>query len=537
VVFKRGPIFPSFMALLAPAMPEPHPELHAALVLNMAFSLGTLVLLWRLASPLLGAGALLVPILFATAEQFHAMGLQPLVEPSLGFFCVLALVLFQARSPWQYAAAAAAALSRSEASTLIPILFVLNVLDFGCDTGRGCGSSVADRARGRRFWKHAVLAALAGIPFLTWMGIGSMRGSGASSYLRLMEGMGWQFAPDFLVTCYREAFAGWFLAGFDLRPAFLVMAIVPTVAGVVVGLREFRREATALLAFLALSVAVIIVFGISKSRYVYPTEWIVFFFFAAGALRLLEIGFRFLAPWFGRRAELRAPFPLPWLASHAEVLLLLGGAVLWLAALGLWCRSIWKFSHVTPIVVDLLYATFVLGLVVTLLGAIRRKPPRLWLAASCLFMTVVTPVLVGGLAAKERGLFRIYYANYSSYLLAPWLEENLGPLDRVVLLPRSQVDFLTDLDLSRTNRFSNMQAENSEELAKEMREKGFTHVAYTYRLPAGNPASAHYNRKKKYHLALEFSGGGEVPGFEHVATLPLPAILDRPAVQVYKVLP
>ena len=168
--FKRGPIFPSLMAVLAPVMPgphphpdpkpepdpepHPHPELHAALVLNMAFSIGVLILLFRLASPLLGAGALLVPALFATSEQFHAMALQPLVEPSLGFFCVLSLVLFQARSPWQYAAAAAAALSRSEAATLIPVLFLLNW------------------AHDRRFWKHAALAALASIPFLAWVARG-----------------------------------------------------------------------------------------------------------------------------------------------------------------------------------------------------------------------------------------------------------------------------------------------------------------------------------------------------------------------------
>jgi hypothetical protein len=509
--FKRGPIFPLLMALLAPAMPEPHPALHAALVLNMAFSLGVLVLLFRLASPLLGAGALLVPVLFATTEQFHAMGLQPLVEPSLGFFCVLTLVLFQARSPWQYAAAAAAALSRTEASTLIPVLFFLNwrtdlsPLNWRCD---------------RRFWKHAALAALASIPFLAWMGVGAMRGSGASSYLRLMEGMGWKFAPGFLVSCYREPFAGWFLAGFDLRPLFLVMAGVPTVAGIVVGLREFRREAIAMLAFLALSVVVIILFGINKSRYVYPTEWIVFFFFATGALRLLEAGFRRLAPW---------------LAPRAELPLLLAVAVLWLAALGLWCRSVGKFSHITPLVADLLYAALALGLVLTLLRVIRQKPLRLWLAASCLFMTVVTPVVVGGIAAKERGLFRIYYANYSSYLLAPWLEENLGPLDRIVLLPRSQMQYLTNLDPQRFQRFRRMQAENAAELAMEMREKGFTHVAYTYRWPARNPAAALYNRKRKYYLAEEFRDGGDVPGFEHVATLPLPVILDRPAVQIYRV--
>jgi hypothetical protein len=337
-----------------------------------------------------------------------------------------------------------------------------------------------------------------------------------------MEGMGWKFAPGFLEKCYREPFAGWFLAGFDLRTPFLVMAGVPTVAGIVVGLREFRREAIAMLAFLALSVAVIILFGINKSRYVYPTEWIVLFFFAAGALRLLEAGFPRLAPW---------------LAPRAELPLLLGGAVLWLAALGVWCRSVGKFSHVTPFLADLLYAALALALVLTLLRVVRQKPRRLWLAASCLFMAVVTPVVVGGIAAKERGLFRIYYANYSSYLLAPWLEENLGPQDRIVLLPASQMVHLTDLDPQRFRKLLTMQAESAAELATEMREKGFTHFAYTYRYPAKNPAAAFYNRRRKYYLAEEFRSGGEVTGFEHVATLPLPAILDRPPVQIYRVIP
>ena len=138
-------------------MPGPHPELHAALVLNMAFSIGSLVLLFWLASRLLGAGALLVPVLFATTAQFHSMALQPLVEPSLGFFCLLTLVLFHLRSPWQYAAAAAAALSRSEASTLIPVLFLINWRFGGCNR----------RFEGR-FWRHAALAGLASIPFLAW---------------------------------------------------------------------------------------------------------------------------------------------------------------------------------------------------------------------------------------------------------------------------------------------------------------------------------------------------------------------------------
>jgi hypothetical protein len=52
-----------------------------------------------------------------------------------------------------------------------------------------------------------------------------------------------------------------------------------------------------------------------------------------------------------------------------------------------------------------------------------------------------------------------------------------------------------------------------------------------------NPAEGFYYRRKKTHLAEEFRDGGEVDGFEHLATLSLPEILDRPAVQIYKVVP
>jgi hypothetical protein len=152
-------------------------------------------------------------------------------------------------------------------------------------------------------------------------------------------------------------------------------------------------------------------------------------------------------------------------------------------------------------------------------------------------MAVLTPVLAGGIASKQVELFKVYYANYSSYLLAPWLEENLGPRDRIVLLHPTHVRFLTDLGPERFEKFLKMRAENAAELAAEMRDKGLTHVAYTYRHRATNPAAELYNRRKKTYLAEEFRGGGEVAGFEHLATLPLPEMLGRSAVQVYRVAP
>jgi hypothetical protein len=501
--FKRTPVFPLLMAGLSRVMPEPHPELHAALVLNMAFSIGSLVLLFWLSSRLLGAGALLVPVLFATTAQFHSMALQPLVEPSLGFFCLLTLVLFHRRSPWQYLAAAGAALSRSEASTLILVLFVLNWR--------------ADR----RFWRHMALASLAAVPMLAWTAAGAVRGSGAGFYLELMKGMGWAAAPGFLLSCVQEPFAGWFVGGGVLLAPFLVLAVAPTLVGVVIGLREFRREAIAMLAFFGLSVAVIVLFGIEKPRYTYPSGWILLFFFATGALYLLETGFRHLDARLASR-------------SGTSIALMVAASALFLLVVLLWVWYMARLPHVAPFAADLLFLALALGLVRTQLWRIRQH--RLWIATCGLFLAFLTPVVAGGIASKQLGLFQIRYANYSSHLLAPWLEENLGPRDRVVLLHPTHIRFLTDLGPERFQKFLKMEAENAAELAVEMREKGLTHVAYTYRRQATNPAANFYYRRKKTHLAEEFRGGGQVAGFEHLATLPLPEILDRSAVQIYRVL-
>jgi hypothetical protein len=43
-----------------------------------------------------------------------------------------------------------------------------------------------------------------------------------------------------------------------------------------------------------------------------------------------------------------------------------------------------------------------------------------------------------------------------------------------------------------------------------------------------------YERKFKWFLVDPFDEGGPVPGFEHVASLPLPAHLGAPPVQIYR---
>ena len=98
--WKRGPILPGMMTLLAPLMPGRHPALHAALLLNLAFSLGSVALLFRLGARTAGpAAGALAALLLGTSSVHQVMALQPLVEPSLGLWVLLAFVLLQARSP------------------------------------------------------------------------------------------------------------------------------------------------------------------------------------------------------------------------------------------------------------------------------------------------------------------------------------------------------------------------------------------------------------------------------------------------------
>lgn len=499
--FQRMPVLPALMGVLAPLLPSPHPYLHAALLVNLAFSLALLPLLFRLGARSFGEGALLPPLLLAGTTQLHAMALQPLVEPSLACFVVLAFVLFQARSPWQYAAAFAAGLSRYEAVILIPVLFVANVLSE------------------RRLWRHVALAALAGSGFAGWTALGWLHGSGGATYYDLMQGMGFQPAPKFFERSFKEPFRGWYDEPGEGFAMFLLVVGVPLAVGVGRAVRGFRREALALLAFFAACVAVIVVFGINKARYVFPTEWIPLFFFALGALHAT----RALA-----RGLERAPLLVPIAAG-----LVVGAAGLISARR--WAIRILATPGAQPGWLDLGFACFLLALLAVWLAprVLRRRHPAC-AAAALVLLAVATTQLAGGIHAKRKELFKVMYDNWSSYVAAGWVERELPPGERVVTVSPGHIQHLTGLGEDRVLGFANLRAEDLRALRRQMRARGIRYVIYTWRKTPETPADLYYHRKLGAPLGEAFRSGGPQEGFEHVATLPLPEMLGRDPVQVYR---
>jgi hypothetical protein len=503
---QRLPLLPAAMALLAPLVPTRHPELDAALVLNLAFAVATLPLLALFAARTIGRGALLVPVLFAGTTQIHAQALQPLVEPSLGAFVVLAFLLFAARSPWQYAAAGAAALSRYEAAALLAIFAVANVLD------------------DRRLVRHFALAALAGLPFVGWLALGALGGSGAAFYAADMERMGFTPAPHVVATLLKEAYRGWWsdAPGPDL-PLFLAAAALPTLAGVAVGWRRFRRETIALLVYLAVTVAVIVVLGIDKARYLYPVLWIPQLFFAAGLLAL------------GPALAARAPrIPAAALAALAAVF---AAAALFLARH--WLR---KLLHTPPetsalpdlVLLPLLSALALAALAAGLAGARGARERLAAAAAVAIGFAAAFPLLAGGLEGRQNEWFKIRFANYGVVLSARWLEEHLAPADRFVASNRQHYLFLTDIAPDRIATFYELDAEDPATLAAELRARGVTYLVATWRKPVAQSIDRVYERKYKWSLVDPFTEGAPVEGFEHVAAIDLPTFLNHPPLQIYR---
>jgi hypothetical protein len=504
--FQRLPLLPAAMALLAPLLPSRHPELDAALLLNLGFALATLPLLYLLAARTLGRGALLVPVLFASATQFQAQALQPLIEPSLCCFVVLAFVLFQRGSPWQYAAAGAAALSRYEAALLFPIFVAANVL------------------QDRRWQRHALLAALGGAPFAVWLALGALRGSGAAFYAADMDRMGFTPAPHVLVTLLKEAYRGWWsnAPGPDL-PLFLLAAALPTGAGIAAGVRRFPRETAALLVYLAGTLAVVVGLGIDKARYLHPVLWIPQLFFAAGLLSLLGALRDRLAA---------APRTLAALALGAGAALVLGLAIHWGAELA---EAGSEAGGVTP---DLRYLAVLAALAAGGIAAALRARGRLAsLAVIALALAGTLPILAGGIAGKAAEQAKIRWANYGVVVSARWLEQHTAPGERIVAMSRQHFLFLTDWQPSRIVPFFDLEAEDSAALADEMRREGLTWLVATWRKPVAQSIDRVYERKFKWFLVDPFQDGAPVAGFEHVAALPLPEHLRHPPVQIYRVLP
>jgi hypothetical protein len=400
-------------------------------------------------------------------------------------------------------------LGRAEAAVVTPVFFVLGVLE------------EPTLLRGLR--RHALPAVLAALGLLTWTGLGAVYGRGQNFYLELMESMGWHPALQYPMRVFSEAFAFLNVQNSAALALGLVMVAVPVGLGIAHGLRSFPREARALLVYFVASVVVVSAFGVDKSRYAYVALWIPILFCSSGLVVLRD----------GATALVERLAPGPPVAR----LLRAAGALLFGVALAGWLAFAHTRHDRIPAIADDLFAVGCVGLAAwALLQGVR--PPRILRQAMVFAVLVfVTSVIGSGISHKRTTLHQIYYTNHGMVLLADWIERNFTDDDRIVTLGRKHLQFLTGLPRKRFVPFSRLEVGSTEALAERMRREGVTYLAWTHRDPVTNRSAAYYHELFNVDLAEPFRSGGPVPGFEHVATLPVTDEADETDVQIYRPAP
>ena len=334
------------------------------------------------------------------------------------------------------------------------------------------------------------------------------------------------FSPAFHVfaTLLKETYRGWWsdAPGPEL-PLFLAAAALPTALGLGRGLRRFRRETLAAVAYLTASLLVILGLGVDKARYVEPVLWIPLWLFAAGLGSLAS-------PRLRERAEtLPAPLVALWPAVAAAAALYLGRH---------WLAKLLRAPEGTPLSLDLLYLAVLCALAAAALApALRGLSAKGRLAAAGAAATAFVlafPILAGGMEAKQGEQYKIRFANYGVVVTSAWLAQHVPREARIVSMGRQQFGYLGEIEPSRIVTFYELEAVDPASLAAEMRARGVSYLVATWRKPVAQTIDRVYERKFKWFLVDPFADGAPVPGFEHVAALPLPAHLGVPPVQIYR---
>jgi len=531
---KRMPVFPFLMGLVARALRVEHSELHAALVLNLGFSLGSLALIYLIARAWLGWMALLPTVLLAASDAFSRWCLQPIVEPSLGFFMLLAVLLFQRRSRWQYGAASVASLTRYEAAALLPILVVLNLAYPRREAG---AARLPERLR------HIGAGAIASFPVAAWIAYMLHQGAARSPYRAwAREGPLSRLNPEVLLTLLQDPFGVRFYRGDKglLWLAFLALCGV-LLAGVLASLgwpaaawrrwRPQRRVSVALLLFLAAYAGVHVSFGINRSRYAYPTNWILILYFSIGAVALVQ--------WATARLSPRKT------GAWAFVL----GVLLCLGAMLAFARGARRILAVEAVRSAWVYIAFAAALaaLATLFVALRlRRRPGIMLAAAG-----AVALLVGHMAADHvydvaKGSRKVRDMKSEYRAAGLWLREHLRPGERAVMLNTEITRFYCDLPPGSLLSLSALDVPYEKDAGKTlrrlvaaMRARGVRYLIFTPRrglYAEKEPTKGYYMRFKTY-LLRPFVNGATPPGFRRLARLQMAADSERTPSYAYELLP
>ncbi len=495
--FKRMPLFPALIGLIAKLLPGPEPEIDAALVLNIACAAGSLLLLYAIARRFTAWAAMVPVALVATATETHLVVGQPILDALVGFLVLLCVWLFLRRSRWLHVAMFLLALTRYECAAMIGVVFL------------------ADAISQRRLWRPLVLAIAAGSGCALWMylSLTHARAGASNPYLDEMKSMGWTVNATFAERSLEVSFQRT-----DLLPwaALAIFGVAATLRR-----RADRVASSVILGFFALYVIGHIAFSVVIDRYVYPIAWVLPLYGAVGLETAID--------WLRTRTVPRAR---PW---HGPVIAAIVGGVALLVVIsalqlirsrgGVASRFVYEGLPVCVLV-----ATF--GLVQLGRGA---RPVWTSLAAGFVLVAALGRQAEVGTFRHVNSSWKQRYKHYDSYLTGIWLRDHLADGEKAVVAYGTLAGKFAHMSSKRLVSPRKLRSQSFEELHAELASRGIVYVVWQYyKLP--DDARRAQNQWKRYRPDLfdRFARGDPVPGFQLVTTLDLPDKAKRADVQIYR---
>lgn len=492
--FKGMPLVSLMIGLLGFMLPaSSDPYLHAGLVLNITFSLGNLVLLYLLSREFLSGWLAFIPtMLLMVPPEFTISALQPMLEPTIGFFTLATLVALARNSRWALVYGALASLTRYEMVILIPVIFVVEIW------------------RTPQHWlRHTLHCTAAGLPFVIWFGLSIILQAGGNPYIREMEGMDFNANWNLLWTFHSPFPIHW-----------LIMSVMVGLGWVVGFPVAYSRQPVAALAialFFILYTLSHIVFGIDRPRYAYPVLWVFPLFITVAVHAIILMGKETVE-------HLRYRIQI---AGIAILAVSVAGWVL----LSLLKSSPYEDSEVASASFYFGWNMFILAVLGGAAMLAGTPPVRFGIVAGLLAVGLAAlPVINAG---KSLGVLtsQKYFEHAEYAVAADWLATNL-PQDKITLVTMAHAILYSNPSLSSTQLFAfdDLDAENSQQLIREMDKRGIEYVMFLYRLERPTDEShtnyyrnLHYYLKRKVYLMDPFRHGQPVEGFELVDSIPPPS--------------
>ncbi|MEM9913344.1 MAG: hypothetical protein AAF911_00110 [Planctomycetota bacterium] len=506
---KRMPGYPFALGLLGTVIPTDRPMVHASMILGLACSAASLLVLFLLSKRLVGRAALIPVIALLGTPMFSLMATQTMLEAFMGLLILTTFGLASRGSQLAYVAAAWATLCRQECAILVPLVWAFNL---------------SQQPKG--WLKHTVKAVLAGLPLVGWELFkrwAGQRTGGADAYVEELAGMGWHIEWN-KVWLMLEPFPE---ASIIFQGPLLLLAAI----GVVVALCKWPRMALMILGFFAFYCFMHIVFSVYRLRYAYPVLFFVPLFATAGG--------QWIVVQLGRVTESRPKLQV------------IGAAVIGVMALG-WagnrCMDFGGFE-----VLPWQHREDFLGLALLLLVALAvtgflaiqgQAIARLGIALGVMAFFTGPMLLAADTRAHEQG----YYddANIRHRYAVDWLEANLKP-GETAAVPRgpSLLYWCNRFDHAQVYNISVFPSEEAEAFADDLDRLGVDYLIKTQTLrEPTDPDRLNYNRDMHYyrwqraHLTEPFRGGAEVEGFELIEVIEhdAPAVVPVEPVYIYRVL-